>query len=144
MNPLHDEKMKGFYLDIARYTFNYLFDLGVFSLSVRCTSQDAKEFKKIFHADELKLSNKEEHYISIILKEDNFSFIEIDECNAISYEEFIACLYRYARKEDDSISLLTQKRLFKESLDYGFSNLRSEQIILLILFDDFHILKELD
>ena len=126
MDHLHIQKMKGFHLDVARYTFNYLFDLGEQSIVVRCNQKEAKELKAIFNANDLLLSNKAEYFISITLKFDNFVFLEVDSQKAISYEELKSALYRSASKEDSEISLMTQKRLFKQSLDYGFRNLRLE------------------
>ena len=126
MDHLHIQKMKGFHLDVARYTFNYLFDLGEQSIVVRCNQKEAKELKAIFNADDLLLSNKAEYFISITLKFDNFVFLEVDSQKAILYEELRSALYRSASKEDSEISLMTQKRLFKQSLDYGFRNLRLE------------------
>ena len=126
MDHLHIQKMKGFHLDVARYTFNYLFDLGEQSIVVRCNQKEAKELKAIFNANDLLLTNKAEYFISITLKFDNFVFLEVDSQKAILYEELRSALYRSASKEDSEISLMTQKRLFKQSLDYGFRNLRLE------------------
>lgn len=123
MDTLHEQKMKGFFYDVSRYTFNYLFDLGERSFVVRCTKNDVKELIKIFKIKNLKLTNKKEYFVRIILRSDIFDFEEAGECESISYEELIAILYRSASKEDDGLSLHTEKRLFKESLDYGFSNI---------------------
>lgn len=126
MDQLHEQKMKGFYLDVARYTFNYLFDLGEQSIVVRCSHKEARELKTIFHANKLILESRSEHFINIILKYDNFVFEEVESQKAILYEDLKVAIYRIAHKEDKEISLMTQKRLFSQSLDYGFKNLRLE------------------
>ena len=126
MDRLHEQKMKGFHLDVARYTFNYLFDLGEQSIVVRCSSKEARELKALFNIKDLKLIDRSEHFISISLKFDNFVFEEVNLQKAMLYKDLKLTLYRFANKEDNDISLMTQKRLFTQSLDYGFRNLRLE------------------
>lgn len=116
--------LKGFYLDVSRYSFNYLSDNHLDSLIIKLDSEKERTIfkslmKNSFNTD----SELENKAVMLYIDVKGTCLKYIDSNEGMSLKEFIDILYRYADREDSSISKLTQKRLFKESLDFGLNSI---------------------
>lgn len=117
--------MNGFYLDVARYTFDYLFESR--RKSVIISLNDSKEkrimgrlLEKCFYQNKSsKLDCVEFTMFELGIKGEY-----VNKEATLTFVEYVDALMRYARDEDSKVFKYTRKRLFQESLNYGFNRLK--------------------
>ena len=126
MDTLLKEKITGFYLDVVRYSFNYLFDNEIDDLRIYL---DTESEKKIItniqrHCFRKRVKPKEDDNVVVLtLDNDGLSLSYTKGDYDLTFNQYIDLLYNYADKDDLKVTQFVQKRLFKESLDYGFKRI---------------------
>ena len=119
-------KVDEFYLDVARYTFNYLSESDKNSLVVKLCNMNEKRkldflIRKVFQFAESEPTS------SVLIYADKTGlcarYVESDEGE--SYDDFVNMLYMFADREDSTLTHLTTKRLFTENLRNGSKRLNN-------------------
>lgn len=119
-----NSNLNEFYLDVSRYTFDYLFDIGKRSFVIELNSKSERKmmsslFRHAFISEGLKKSN----YLLLKLSQEGIVATYINQKDGISFEEYVGILYSYAKQEDKKIEHLTQSKLFENIIKSGFSTL---------------------
>ena len=121
MNTKSTNKLAGFFLDIGRYTFDYLFDNDKSKVRILLSNDNEKKvMKTLLERCEIPTSNSLSDIISISIEDFGLSANYISDEYDMTFTQFIEMLYKYAEKDDQAVKTMVEKRLFKESLDYGF------------------------
>lgn len=121
------DQLKGFYLDVSRYTYNYLDDSRLDNLVIKLANKDEKRiFKALIKNSFLIVNEKETDAVMFDICELGVRVRFIESDKGETYIDFVNMLYHYADTEDSRLVNLTEKRLFRESLDYGFNYLASK------------------
>lgn len=116
-----NKELKGFYLDVARYVFDYMCDSHKKAFVIHTRSEEEQNILHILLKECFYLPNGEKtNYVKLEMFELGVRSIYVEEQDAEDYESFVNSLYRYADKEDSMIEKDVQKRLFTESLRHGF------------------------
>lgn len=116
--------MNGFYLDVARYTFNYLFETRrkSFVISLQ-TKKEMKAMKLLLKNCFYQRGIFTKSYVELKMFELGVKGEYVDECKSITFDEYKEILSRYAKSEDFTISSYTRKKLFQDNLNGGFEEI---------------------
>ena len=115
---------KEFYLDVSRYTFDYLFDIGKKSMVVHLNNKlERKVMSTLMKNCFLGFSIKKTNYVLLRLCSDGIKASYISEKASVSMDEFICILFDYAKMEDKKIEHMTQSKVFTNIISKGFISL---------------------
>lgn len=117
-----ERRLTNFYLDVSRYLFNYMFDLDEGSINVSLeTYNDLLFLKNLFN--ENKIYGEGTNTISIVCLNNQLFLKFTNNKKCINVTKLVEILYRYAKKEDESIAFRTNKSLFVLNLEYGLKRI---------------------
>ena len=121
MNTKSTQIYAGFFLDVGRYTFDYLFDNDKSEIRILLSSeQEKKIMKTLLSKCSIPTNGEDSNVVLISIEDYGLSATYVDEEYDLDFKDYIKMLYSYADKDDKKVSEFVEKRLFKESLDYGF------------------------
>ncbi len=122
MRDEFERRLNSFYLDVSRYLFDYMFDLDESSINVSLkTYNDLLIIKSLLKVN--KIYGEGTDVVSIIYL-NNQLFMKFAKNNkTISVNKLIEILYRYAKKEDESLAFRSSKSLFVQNLDFGLKKI---------------------
>ena len=113
-----------FYLDLRRYTFDYLFDNEQNQLVIHLeTSNDKRIMSSLLkHVFSVTNDNNSDYLlIKFSIKGLMASFVS--EQDSITFIEYLKLVYKYAIEEDKKIEHLTHSKIFENIIKSGFSRL---------------------
>ena len=121
-----NNELKEFYLDIARYTFDYLFENRETSFVIKLSSnKERRRFKAIMDNAFIFVESNETSCVLIYVDKVGICARYVEGSEGESYDDFVNMLYRFADREDSTLTHVTTKRLFTESLRNGFKYIDS-------------------
>ncbi len=119
-----NSNLNEFYLDVSRYTFDYLFDIGKRSFIIELNSKnERKMMSSLFRHAFISEGAKRSDHIMLKMSQEGITASYVDKKDGISFEEYVRILFSYAKQEDKKIEHLTQSKLFENIIESGFSNL---------------------
>lgn len=118
------DNLEDFYLDVSRYTFDYLFDNELKSFNIQLyTKLDKRIMSSLFRNSFIPIKSKRTNYVSLKITPEGIKGTYVSESESISLDDYIRILFKYAKKEDKKIEHLTQRKLFQNIIRNGFANL---------------------
>ena len=116
--------LDGFYRDVSRYIFNYLYDHQIKSFQVVLDDDKQKKIFKSLVSNCFRQKAKFDDFLTFEFAGYDVYLTTRHSEEQVSFNEFKDILYEYANVEDIKYFNLIRKRPFVEGLDFGFSKLK--------------------